>query len=88
MDNPVPTTFLHLIYCKHYDVRAQLLRGVWLIAVKSLETRSSVLRRTISIGDMKLTVYPDPYKARGTDGTPEIFVIKDILLVESNATGY
>ena len=101
MANQMTTNSIHLLYCKHYDVRhlrgditfqicsavnrlvpwqalgAQQLNGVWLIAVKSAETKSSLLRRSISIGDQDITVYPNnPYTSRGFDGAIERIVIR------------
>ena len=113
MANQMTTNSIHLLYCKHYDVRhlrgditfqicsavnrlvpcqalgAQQLKGVWLIAVKSAEAKSSLLRRSISIGDQDITVYPNnPYTSRGFDGATERIVIKGIPLGESNAAIY
>ena len=60
-----------------------------MIAVKCAKTKSSFLRRCISIGDKEITVYPDnTYTLRGFDGATERIVIKGIPLGESNSAIY
>ena len=68
---------------------AQQLKVGWLIAVKSAEAKSSLLRRSLSIGDQDITVYHNnPYTSRGFDGATERIVIQGIPLGEYNAAIY